>query len=175
MGELRERVEVMFSMAGSFAVPPTRRQGKQHQEKPNSRIRDKLVLRVIKTTYGAVLMENAEILHTSIPRGMYAEIDTVQHTANALRDGNGAYRSSEWCALQGWKSSRACPQSSGGCRSLQLRLDVRSTLSVTVSSSSIITYCTLSLSLSLGSATCVRLWTPVSTSAKPTFTVLRAR
>ena len=90
-----------------------------HQEKPHSRIRDKLVLRVIKTTYGAVLMENAEILHTSIPRGMYAEIDTVQHTANALRDGNGAYRSSEWCALQGSKSSRACPQSSGGCRSLQ--------------------------------------------------------
>ena len=112
------------------------------------------MLRVIKTTYGAVLMENAEILHTSIPRGMYAEMDTVQHTANALRDGNGAYRSSEWCALQGSKSSRACPQSSGGCRSLHRR-------SVLPSSSSIVTFCTLSLSLLLGSASCVRLRTPV--------------
>ena len=67
------------------------------------------------------MLENAEISHTSIPRSVYAEIDTVQHTANALRDGNGAYRSSEWCALQGSKSSRACPQSSGGCRSLHRR------------------------------------------------------
>ena len=90
-----------------------------HQEKPNSRIRYNLVLRVLSTTYGAGMMENTEIPHTSIPRSMHAGIDTVQDTANALRDSNGAYRSSKWCALQGWKSSRACPQSSGGCRSLQ--------------------------------------------------------
>ena len=134
----------------------------KHQEKPHSRIRDKLVLRVIKTTYGAVLMENAEILHTSIPRGMYAEIDTVQHTANALRDGNGAYCSSEWCALQGSKSSRACPQSSGGCRSLHRR--------------SVLPRCCppSSLTVPCRSLCC---WASVdfSTSAKPILTMLRAR
>ena len=62
------------------------------------------MLRVLSTTYGAGMMENAEIPHTSISRSMHAGTDTVQDTANALRDSNGAYRSSKWCALQGWKS-----------------------------------------------------------------------
>ena len=133
------------------------------------------MLRVLSTTYGAGMMENTEIPHTSIPRSMHAGIDTVQDTANALRDSNGAYRSSNDARFRDGSPVEPAlnhPEVAGRC---SRRLDVRSTLSVTVSSSSIITYCTLSLSLSLGSATCVKLWTPVSTSAKPTITVLRAR
>ena len=85
------------------------------------------------------MMENAEVSHTSIPRSMHVEIGTVQDTAQRLARWEWRISLIRMVRASGIEVQESLPSI---IRRLPVAaVDVRSTLSVTPSSSSIITYC----------------------------------